>query len=57
MKKLISKLYILGSMALTVLFIIIIWKVTFGHIVEEYHTRKMNLEISKLTDEQKKEEE
>ena len=56
MKKLISKLYILGSMALTVLFIIIIWKVTFGHIVEEYRTRKMNLEIAELTDAQKKEE-
>ena len=56
MKKLISKLYILGSMALTVIFIIIIWKVTFGHIVEEYRTRKMNLEIAQLTDEQKKEE-
>jgi len=55
MKKLISKLYILGSMALTVLFIIIIWKVTFGHIVEEYRTRKMNLEIAELTDAQKKE--
>jgi len=56
MKKLISKLYILGSMALTVLLIIIIWKVTFGHIVEEYRTRKMNLEIAQLTDAQKKEE-
>jgi hypothetical protein len=56
MKKLISKLYILGSMALTVLFMMMIWKVTFGHIVEEYHVRKMNLEISNLTDEQKKEE-
>jgi hypothetical protein len=42
-------------MALTVIFIIIIWKVTFGHIVEEYRTRKMNLEIAQLTDEQKKE--
>ena len=57
MKKLISKLYILGSMAITVVLIIIIWKVTFGHIVEEYRTRQMNLEIAKLTDEQKKEEE
>ena len=57
MKKLIAKLYILGSMALTVLFMMIIWKVTFGHIVEEYRTRKMNLEISKLTDAQKKEKE
>jgi len=44
-------------MAITVVLIIIIWKVTFGHIVEEYRTRQMNLEIAKLTDEQKKEEE
>jgi len=57
MKKLISKLYILGSMAITVVLIIIIWKVTFGHIVQEYRTRQMNLEIAKLTDEQKKKEE
>jgi hypothetical protein len=56
MKKLISKLYILASMVLTVILIIIIWNVTFGHIVEEYRTRKMNLEIAKLTDEQKKKE-
>ena len=54
MQKFISKLYILGSMALTVLFMMMIWKVTFGHIVEEYHARKMNLEISKISDEQKK---
>jgi len=33
MKKLIAKLYILGSMAVTVVLIAIIWKVTFGHIV------------------------
>ena len=57
MKKLISKLYILGSMAITVVLIIIIWNVTFGHIVEEYRTRQMNLEIAKLTDEQKMKEE
>ena len=56
MKKLISKLYILGSMALTVFFMMMIWKVTFGHIVEEYHARKMSLEISQISDEQKKEE-
>jgi hypothetical protein len=48
MKTLVAKLYILGSLVLTVAFIIIIWKVTFGHIVEEYRTRKMNVEIAKL---------
>ncbi len=48
MKKLLAKLYILGSLALTVIFIIIIWKATFGHMVEEYRARKMNAEIAKL---------
>lgn len=57
MKKLLSILYILGSMVLTVFFITVIWKVTFGHIVEEYRTRKMNVEIAKLKDEQLKEKE
>ena len=57
MKKLISTLYILGCMGLTVFFMVIIWKVTFGHIVEEYHTRQMNLEIAEVQKEQKKEKE
>jgi len=57
MKKLLAKLYILGSLALTVIFIIIIWKVTFGHIVQEYRSRKMNVEIAKLEEGQQKEKE
>ena len=57
MKKLISTLYILGCMGITVFFMVIIWKVTFGHIVEEYHTRQMNLEIAEVQKEQKKEKE
>ena len=57
MKKLLAKFYILGLMVLTVYFMVIIWKVTFGHIVEEYHTRQRNLEIAKIKEEQKKEKE
>ncbi len=57
MKKLFAKLYILGSLALTVIFIIIIWKVTFGHIVEEYHARQMAIEIDKIKEGQQKEKE
>lgn len=57
MKKLISTLYILGCMVLTVFFMVIIWKVTFGHIVHEYRTRQMNIEIAKIKEEQKKEKE
>jgi len=57
MKKLISKLYILGSMVVAVALTIIIWKVTFGHIVDEYRLRKRNLEIAQKQDAQKKEDE
>lgn len=57
MKKFISKLYILGLMALTVLFIILIWNVTFSHIIEEYHQRKIVTGIAKDRDQQKKKNE
>lgn len=55
MKNLFFKIYIIGFMVLTVFFIVIIWKVTFAHIIEEYHNRKETLEIAKLKEEQKKE--
>jgi hypothetical protein len=57
MKTLLTKLYIIGFMILTVFFIITIWKVTFAHIIEEYHDRKEVLEITKLKEKQKKEKE
>ena len=57
MRKLLSKLYILGFLVLTVFFMVIIWNVTFGHIVEEYRDRKMNLELTKFKDKQKKAQE
>lgn len=57
MKKLFSKFYILGFMVLTVCFMVIIWNVTFGHIVEEYRERKINLDIAKFKDDQKKAQE
>lgn len=52
MKNLFYKFYIVGFMALTVWFIVIIWKVTFAHIIEEYHARKEALEISKIKEKQ-----
>lgn len=52
MKKLLSKLYILAFMGLTVLFTVMIWNVTFGHIVEEYHSRKVVEDI--LNDKEQK---
>jgi hypothetical protein len=53
MKKLFSKLYILLFLALTVCFIVIIWNVTFGHVVEEYRQSQRNLEIAELIDQEK----
>ena len=40
MKKFLSKLYILSFMAMTVFFMVVIWNVTFGHLIEEYEQRK-----------------
>jgi len=39
MKKLLTKLYILAFMALVVYFGVIIWNLTFAHIIHEYHER------------------
>jgi hypothetical protein len=47
MKALLSKLYILIFMAVTLLYMFVIWNVTFGHIVEEYHYRKNTSDVSK----------
>jgi hypothetical protein len=52
-KKLLSKLYILGLMVLTIFFMIIIWKVTFGHLVDVNHVIKRVEAISKIKEEQK----
>jgi hypothetical protein len=46
-KKLFSKLYILAFMILTVFFMLIIWKVTFGHLVDTNFLRKRIDEIAK----------
>lgn len=48
MKKLLSKLYILGFMVLTVFFMKMIWEVTFGHLVEEHHFRQKAVAIAKM---------
>ncbi len=47
MKFFLSKLYILGFLALTVFFMFLIWNVTFGHIIEEYETRNAVIEVKK----------
>ena len=43
MKKYLMKIYILGFAALSILFIMIIWNVTFAHVFEEFHERKEDL--------------
>jgi len=48
MKKLITKLYILGFMVLTLFFMHIIWKVTFGHLFEENHFRNKIVAIASM---------
>ncbi|MEJ2155205.1 MAG: hypothetical protein P8X96_07700 [Desulfobacteraceae bacterium] len=40
MKKTLSRIYILALLALTVGFTVMIWDLTFAHLVEEYHQRK-----------------
>jgi len=46
-KKLFSKLYILAFMVLTVFFMLIIWKVTFGHLVDTNFLKNRIEEIEK----------
>ncbi len=45
MKKYLMQIYILGFAALSVFFMMIIWKVTFAHVIEEYHDRQEVLEV------------
>jgi hypothetical protein len=45
MKKYLMKIYILGFAALSIFFMMIIWKVTFAHVIEEYHDRQEVLEV------------
>ncbi|MBI4697701.1 MAG: hypothetical protein HY758_01970 [Nitrospirae bacterium] len=57
MLNILKKLYILAFMALTIFFMIIIWKVTFAQIIEEYHTRQEAIEFAKIKQQQKPEKE
>jgi hypothetical protein len=54
MKKFFSKLYILGFLVLTVFFTVIIWKLTFAHILDEYESRKNKLELAIIRAQPKK---
>lgn len=51
MKNFFFKIYMLAFMVLVVFFMVIIWKVTFAHILHEYHERHKSQEISKFKEE------
>ncbi len=57
MKKFMEKIYILVCMALTVGFIVLIWNLTFAHLIREYHDRQEMKEIIAAEGETKKEKE
>ena len=54
MKNFFFKIYMLAFMVLTVFFMIIIWKVTFAHILHEYHQRQKGQEIAEFKEKQVK---
>ncbi|MGB3211386.1 MAG: cytochrome c3 family protein [Desulforhopalus sp.] len=45
MKWFFTKLYILAFMGLTVFFSVLIWNLTFAHLIHEYHARKGHVSI------------
>ncbi|GBE05436.1 hypothetical protein BMS3Abin10_01067 [bacterium BMS3Abin10] len=57
MKDFIKRLYIIAWMGLAVLFMYIIWNVTFNHIIEEYATRQQATEIKQTREELKHKQE
>ena len=57
MKDFLFKIYMFAFMILVVFFIVIIWNVTFGHLVHEYYERQEVKEISALKEAKVQEEE
>ena len=53
MKTFFKKIYILFFMAVTVFLSIVIWELTFHHIVEEYRERKQTAEILEMREKKK----
>lgn len=52
MKNLFFKIYMVAFMILVVFFMVIIWKVTFAHILHEYSERQETHKIAKFKEEQ-----
>ncbi|MBI4843239.1 MAG: hypothetical protein HY809_02800 [Nitrospirae bacterium] len=57
MKNIFYKLYVVAFMCLTVWFIVIIWNVTFHHVIEEYENRKELEEVATIKEQKKREAE
>ncbi|MBI4825987.1 MAG: cytochrome C [Nitrospirae bacterium] len=57
MKHVLYKLYVIAFMFLTIGFIIVIWNVTFHHIIEEYEQRKALKEVTDIKEKRKREAE
>jgi len=51
MKNMLMKVYIVGFAALSIFFMVIIWKVTFAHVIEEYHDRTEAFEALQVINE------
>ncbi len=56
MKDFLTKLYIIAWMGLAVVFIYVIWQVTFQHVIEEYQERQEAVEIEEMREEIQKEQ-
>ena len=54
MKTFFKKIYIIFFMAVTVFLSIVIWQLTFHHIIEEYRERKQTAEILEMREKNKK---
>ena len=54
MKNFLKKLYILFFMAITVFLSVVIWNLTFKHIVDENRERKQTIEIKEMREKNKK---
>ena len=54
MKEILFKIYMLAFMALVVFFIVVIWNVTFGHMVHEYQERQEAKEILAIKESKEK---
>ena len=57
MKEFLFKIYMLAFMVLVIFFIVVIWNVTFGHIVHEYSERKEATNVQSIKEAKAKEAE